>query len=180
MCARCSGHRGAVSLALRAPGSEIATLGDNDVRHWEAAAICYVLIGLGFGGAIGHGDGRLIAGLTLGTGSFTALMLAIAALGRPALGFRLAYGLIPLAGFGLFLGAIEHSLAMLASEGIRIEPAVSWLRAGTLTMGATWCGWLLLRLTAELPPLRRGFALAVGALTVGALCLFYHFAPAII
>jgi polyferredoxin len=180
MCARCSGHRGAVSLALRAPGSEIASLGDSDVRRWEAAGICYVLIGLGYGGAIGHGDWRLIAELTLGVGSFAALMLAIAALGRPALGFRLAYGLIPLAGLGLFLGAIEHSIALLAAEGLKVAQIAPWLRAGTLAAGAIWSGWLLLQLTVGVPALRRGFALAVSALTVGALTLLYQFAPAII
>jgi polyferredoxin len=180
MCARCSGHRGAVSLALRAPGGEIAALADGEVRGWEAAGICYVLIGLGYGGAIGHGDWRLIAGLTLGTGTFAALMLAIAALGRVALGVRLAYGLIPLAGLGLFLGAIEHALALLATEGLRAEPFVPWLRAGTLTVGALWSGWLVLRLTADLTPLRRATAGAVGALTIGALALFYQFTPTVI
>jgi polyferredoxin len=180
MCARCSGHRGAVSLALRAPGGEIANLRDGEVRGWEAAGICYVLIGLGYGGAIGHGDWRLIAGLTLGAGTFAALMLAIAALGRVALGVRLTYGLIPLAGLGLFLGAIEHSLALLATECLGIERIAPWLRGGTLTVGALWSGWLLLRLTADLPPARRMTALAVAALTIGALALFYQFAPVVI
>lgn len=49
MCGRCSGHRGAVRLAWRAPGNEIVTLGEHEVRGWEAAGIVLVLVGLFYG-----------------------------------------------------------------------------------------------------------------------------------
>lgn len=180
MCARCSGHRGAVELAARPPGSEIATLQDSDARGWDAAGISYVLIGLGYGGAIGHGDWRLIAALTLGAGSFTAAMLAIAALGRRALAIRIAYGLIPLGGIGLALGAVEHSFALLAEAGVQTGAAEAWLRVCALAIGTAWSGWLLLRLTADLEPARRATARSVSAVAIAALALFYQFAPSFV
>jgi hypothetical protein len=46
MCGRCSGHRGAVSLAARPLDSELLALDDQEVRTWEALGIVFVLIGL--------------------------------------------------------------------------------------------------------------------------------------
>lgn len=49
MCGRCSGHRGAVSLAYRMPGKEIATLSPQDIRPWEARLLVFGVIGVAVG-----------------------------------------------------------------------------------------------------------------------------------
>ena len=49
MCARCSGLHGAVTLAARAPGREIARIDPADVRAWDAALIVFGMIGLAIG-----------------------------------------------------------------------------------------------------------------------------------
>jgi hypothetical protein len=49
MCGRCSGHRGAIALEARAPGSEVAHLGDQDGRRWEVTLLIYGLIGTAIG-----------------------------------------------------------------------------------------------------------------------------------
>jgi len=46
MCGRCSGHRGAVSLAARPLDGELLSLDDQEVRTWEALGIAFVLLGL--------------------------------------------------------------------------------------------------------------------------------------
>jgi hypothetical protein len=57
MCGRCSGHRNAVKLAARPPGSEIETLRDEDIRRWETIGIAFGLIGLTYG--VMHWDGSI-------------------------------------------------------------------------------------------------------------------------
>lgn len=138
MCGRCSGHRGAVELSWRKPGSEIVTLKADDVRPWDAVGICFVLIGLCFGGMHWSGDFAAILAVALGLGSAVAALLVLAA-GRGWA--RLAYGLIPLAGFGLFLGAVEHSLALMD-----LTILLPWLRGGFVSLGLAWSaslGWVL-------------------------------------
>lgn len=49
MCGRCSGHRDAVSLAARAPGSEVAQLGAQDVDRWEVRLLVFGIIGTAIG-----------------------------------------------------------------------------------------------------------------------------------
>ncbi len=49
MCGRCSGHRDAVKLSLRALGCELESLRVDEVRVWEALGIVFVLIGLTYG-----------------------------------------------------------------------------------------------------------------------------------
>lgn len=49
MCGRCSGHRGAVRLAARIPGHEIATLAPHDARPWEARLLVFGIIGVAVG-----------------------------------------------------------------------------------------------------------------------------------
>lgn len=49
MCGRCSGHRDAIGLAVRAPGSELAQLGDADVERWEVRLLVFGLIGTAIG-----------------------------------------------------------------------------------------------------------------------------------
>jgi len=138
MCGRCSGHRGAVELSWRRPGSEIEGLKADEVRLWDAAGICFVLVGLSFGGLHWTEDLAAILGVALGLGSAVMVLLALAAgMG----GARLAYGLIPLAGFGLLLGAMEHSLALL-----HLTILLPWLRGGFVALGLIWSGrlgWVL-------------------------------------
>jgi len=49
MCGRCSGHRGAVQLAARAPGAEIAKLATADADRWEVRLLVYGLLGTAIG-----------------------------------------------------------------------------------------------------------------------------------
>ena len=49
MCARCSGLQGAVTLAARAPGREIAQIDLAEVHAWDAALIVFGMIGLAIG-----------------------------------------------------------------------------------------------------------------------------------
>jgi len=138
MCGRCSGHRGAVELSWRKPGSEIEGLKADEVRPWDAVGICFVLIGLSFGGLHWTGDFVAILAVALGLGSAVTMLLVLAAGKGWA---RLAYGLIPLAGFGLFLGAAEHSLALLD-----LTILLPWLRGGFVALGLAWSarlGWVL-------------------------------------
>ncbi|THF65397.1 4Fe-4S binding protein [Pseudothauera rhizosphaerae] len=165
MCGRCSGHRDAVRLALRAPGHELATLGDDEVRVWEAAGILFVLIGLFYGamhwqGSVWHGWlSGLVTGVPAGLlailgaagalGGSIALLLLGAARGRGLPACKLAYALIPLGGAGLMLGAMEHSFAILQREGVALGAAQLYgLRAAVLALAAAWSGAIGLRLCA--------------------------------
>jgi polyferredoxin len=49
MCGRCSGLRGAINLAARPVNEEIARLGPESVRGWDAALIVFGMIGLAVG-----------------------------------------------------------------------------------------------------------------------------------
>lgn len=49
MCGRCAGHRDAVELAGRAPGSEVARLNADDTNPWEVRLLVYGLIGTAIG-----------------------------------------------------------------------------------------------------------------------------------
>jgi polyferredoxin len=143
MCARCSGHRDAVELSWRWPGAEIASLREDEARPWDAFGICFVLIGLFYGGFHWPGSWIAILGVALILGAAVAALLALATAGQWPAGARLAYGLIPLAGLGLFLGAAEVSL-----KEFDILPLLPWLRATLVAIGAAWSGWLGWRMAA--------------------------------
>jgi len=49
MCARCSGLHGAVALATRPPGREVARIDPAEARAWDAALIVFGMIGLAIG-----------------------------------------------------------------------------------------------------------------------------------
>jgi polyferredoxin len=49
MCGRCSGFRGAVTLARRAPGHEIVHIAGAEPKPWETALIVFGLMGLATG-----------------------------------------------------------------------------------------------------------------------------------
>lgn len=224
MCARCSGHRNAVVLAARAPGSEIEALGDDEIRAWEALAIAFVLIGLTFGamhwdGSVWHdqvqfafarwlsesswaqatapwwlfgnahrgpiswqaGFATLTAILmaTAVIGIAVAALLVAAAFGNLKRACGLAYGLIPLGGLGLFLGALEHSLAILELEGWPVANSLEWIRAIVLLAATGWSlriGRVSLAHQA-IPLVRQRIAFMLYTVTVLLLALAYQTAP---
>ncbi len=49
MCGQCSSHRGAVRLAARLPGSEIANLAASEARPWEARLLVFGMMGVAVG-----------------------------------------------------------------------------------------------------------------------------------
>ncbi|MCC4115473.1 4Fe-4S binding protein [Aromatoleum toluclasticum] len=49
MCGRCAGHRDAVSLAARVPGSEVAQLDAQDADRWEVRLLVFGIIGTAIG-----------------------------------------------------------------------------------------------------------------------------------
>lgn len=49
MCGRCAGHRGAVNLAARLPGSEVARLRGAEVQPWEVRLLVFGVIGTAIG-----------------------------------------------------------------------------------------------------------------------------------
>ena len=49
MCGRCAGHRDAVSLAARMPGSEVARLDAQDADRWEVRLLVFGIIGTAIG-----------------------------------------------------------------------------------------------------------------------------------
>ena len=169
MCARCSGHRGAVALAWRPLGQEIASLRDDEIQAWEAVSIVFVLIGLAYGamhwkhspwnawwlahlplpGMAGLATILSVVGPALLIGAAVSSCLFAAAGGRPGRAIHLAYALIPLGGLGLFLGAIEHALLMLHQAGLAVASTLPWLRGTVLLMAFVWSEGLGLRLLAD-------------------------------
>jgi len=210
MCARCAGHREAIVLAGRTPGSEIAALTDRDTNPWEVRLLLFGLIGVANGALqwtaspwlvkakiaaaewlLAHEvfaplsddipwwvlthypevndvftwlDGAIILGYIGATaivvGGWMWLWLRIAAALLRARGdhLRLAHGLVPLAGIGVFLGLSALSVTMLSGDGVRI-PGLPWLRGALLGIGAVAALWLGSRLIARAPaPRARRFA----------------------
>jgi hypothetical protein len=194
MCGRCSGHRNAVALSFRSPGSEIVGMAAGEIRLADAFAVCAVLIGLCYGAIhgrdgllAGHLQGRgwdgdhlalvsvLLTALTLG--SVVALLLWLAAGLRRIVAGHLAYSLIPLAGFGLFLGTLEHAFRLLAEAGLSVDSLVFWIRLVFVMVGTAW-SWrlgrrILFRWDGK-STLGQGFAHAI---LLGGLAALYQFAP---
>lgn len=224
MCARCSGHRNAVVLAARWPGSEIEGLQSDAIRAWEALGIVFVLIGLSYttmhwNGSAWHAQvqasfanllgeaawaqdtapwwlfgnaNRVSLSWQSGFATAAAILLATAILGIAvgtllyAAGFGnlqraygLAYGLIPLGGMGLFLGALEHSMEILQLEGWHVASSLTWIRAFVLLVAVTWSlriGWSWL-LRQAIPFGRRRMAFMLYAVAVNLLAFTYQTAP---
>lgn len=168
MCGRCSGHRNAVALAMRAPGSEIVNMTEDEIRSSDAIGVCGVLIGLGYGAVYGRDGwlGGLLGNATPGVAGslwfpllgilLTALILSLvtgvmlygAARGNGKAANHLAYSLIPLAGCGLFLGALEHAFQMLGEMDVAIGSWAVWVRMGVVLAGSAWSGilgWKIIR-----------------------------------
>jgi polyferredoxin len=188
MCGRCSGHRNAVVLAARWPGSEVVDLMPAEIRRADAFAICFVLIGLCFGAMYWRALGLIgpfwrsappvsltailaIVLIAASLGGFTALLLLVAARARPRHAAHLAYALIPLAGLGLFAGALEHSFLLLEEAGFAVVTPRQLTRCVSLTVGALWSIFLARRIFSSWGerafPGQTLFALLVAALGCG-------------
>jgi hypothetical protein len=201
MCGRCSGHRNAVRLAWRAPGSEIASMEPGEIRRADAFAVCFVLVGLCYG-AIHWRHGPVAAWLetsgsafvsthpglvsflsivlsALMLGGVSGLMLLAAGRWTTTVANHLAYGLIPLAGLGLFLGALEHSFRLLAEAGFDANAFLPAVRAVVILPGVAWSLWVgrrvLLRLQGKV-----GRAGWLYVLLVGFLAAAYQLAPPVV
>lgn len=180
MCGRCSGYRDAVELAARPPGAELAAMRDDEVRLWDGFAICYILFG--FSHAVVHaGSGaesvRPILLTSLALGTLLAAPLWLGARGDLRRAAQLSHVLIPLAGLGLFLGAVErHSLAVLLCFGIEPQGWLPYLRAFVLTLGCVWSLGLARALRRGPSGLCHTEAVALAA-AAGLLAASYQLAP---
>ena len=231
MCVRCSGYRNAITLAGRAPGSEIAALTGRDTNPWEVRLLLFGLIGVANGALqwtaspwlvkakiaaaewlLAHEifaplsddipwwvlthypevndvftwlDGAIILGYIGATsivvGGWMWLWLRVAAALLRVRGdhLRLAHGLVPLAGIGVFLGLSALSVTILSGDGVHI-PALPWFRGALLGIGAVAALWLGRKLIARVPalPARRfaawlAYAVATSAGVVPWVFMFY-------
>ncbi len=179
MCGRCSGHRQAVALSLRPPGSEIAAMTEKDARYRDTFAICFVLIGLGY--AVSHGVPLgglprsaavfLAAGVI---GALIAIQLLAAAGGRPRQAALLSHGLIPLAGCGLLAGALDQTADILdrLQWSVQVPSGLSRLVVGTGIVGSMAVGRKLIG-TIVAGTARRAAAFLLFGTTVALLVVLY-------
>lgn len=177
MCARCSGHRAAVTLALRVPGAEIAALREEEANPRDAFAICFVLIGLGYGIAR---DGTSMAEMLLtaaGLGGGVAVLLWLGAAGHLSRAVLMAHGLIPLAGAGLLFGALGRSEQIMSTLGLEMSGWLAAARNGVLLAGAVWSigvGRAMARNAGSSDP-RRGLHGAIAYISAVVLVLVCYF-----
>ncbi|MDR3056212.1 MAG: 4Fe-4S binding protein [Zoogloeaceae bacterium] len=199
MCGRCSGHRNAVKLSVRWPGSEVVGMAQDEIRFFDAFAVCFVLIGLCYGAIYGQalGVGGFLQSGILGEmptntfltafldialiaallGSCSTLLLLVAAQAKPRNAAHLAYALIPLAGSGLFSGALEHAFALLAQAGFGVVKARSLILCVCVTLGAIW-SFFVARQIIQTWGGRHYFAQGIFAALVALLGIAYFSAPA--
>lgn len=101
-------------------------------------------------------DGLLIVfyigatALVLGSWILLWLFVAQRILKREVLMWRLAYGLIPLAGVSVFLGLSMLTVTMLKAEGVTLA-WVTPARVGLLIVALGWSGWLAARMIQTVP-----------------------------
>jgi polyferredoxin len=212
-CGRCSGHRGAVELAPRLPGAEIASLPAREVSRWDVALLLFGVMGVATGAfqwsasplfiALKQGlaavlidrgitfpmtetlpwwlltnsdetgevftllDGFSIlaymggAALVFGSVGLAGLAAAGRVLGRPALMWRLGYGLVPSGAVGLIVGLSAMTLTQLTAEGVFL----AWVpdaRAGLLVTGLVWSAVLVWRSLPAAAVPRRAAAWVLG------------------
>ncbi|HEY3325870.1 MAG TPA: 4Fe-4S binding protein [Novimethylophilus sp.] len=233
MCGQCSGHKGAIRLSGRMPGSEIVRLGPHEVKTWEAALLVFGMIGTAIGAFQWSGspwfvavkqaaaewlvarewwwaldtnapwwllthypqasdiftwlDGAMIVAyigvtaLSVGGWVWGWLRVAAAWLGGDARNhtLRLAYCLVPMGGFGVFLGLSALTVNMLKAEGF-IFPWLGWARGLVLALAALWSlvlAWKVIGRINAAPARRILSALSVGLAVSGAVVpwvfLFY-------
>ncbi|MDR2366189.1 MAG: 4Fe-4S binding protein [Zoogloeaceae bacterium] len=152
-----------------------------DAALWHAEASRWLFLQ---GGEPGNLIGALaallsIVGAMLALGALVGAGLLTAAHGQKKLACALAYALIPLAGIGLALGAMEYSLSILARNGVNAWNILPWLRlVGTLT-GLCWSVSIARRLLRRWDRRARVHALALPlfAALAGLLAVAYQFAP---
>ncbi|SHI08055.1 4Fe-4S binding protein [Pollutimonas bauzanensis] len=123
-----------------------------------------------------------VLAMALALGAAVALPLFAAARGQLIEAGRLVYGLLPLAGLGLFLGALEHSFVLLRGAGITLEAMhVYGVRAVVLTAGVGWSSWLGIRLLSHDGTRRgrwmRGVSFACYGMAILLLASAYQWAP---
>lgn len=217
-CGRCAGHRGAIALKARAPGSEILKTTNSQITGAEAIVLVFGVIGIASaaflwsfspwfvamkmaaaGWLIDHNsflllrdnapwwllthyprsqdvftwlDGLCILGFILGGGLalggavYAALRLAAGLAADATLPWRrIALALLPLAGFGVFLGLSMLTLADLKAELVPLG-WVPWARAALLGAGIAWSAWLGWRIIVPRDARRRAAALAAYAVAV--------------
>lgn len=221
MCGLCSGHKDAIRLAARRPGTEIVKLAPGETNRWEARLLVFGMIGVAIGAfqwssspwfvAVKQAaaewlvarewwwaldtnapwwllthypqasdiftwlDGAMIVGyigataLLVGGWAWAWLRLAGAWLHGNAArnSLRLAYSLVPMGGFGIFLGLSALTVTMLKAEGW-IFPWLDWARGALLALGALWSLALARGIATRIggSPHRRALALASVALAI--------------
>jgi len=191
MCGQCSGHKDAIRLSARMPGSEVVRLESGDVKSWEAALLVFGMIGTAIGAFQWSGSPWFVAAKQMvaewlvarewwwaldtnapwwllthypeASDTFTwldgAMIVAYIAttavvvggwvwgwlrVGGVILGgntkahsLKLTYSLIPMGGFGVFLGLSALTVTMLKAEGF-IFPWIGEARAAVLAFAAGW------------------------------------------
>jgi hypothetical protein len=120
-----------------------------------------------------------IGSVALGLGGAILLAVRGAATLAAADWRRLALGLVPLGGIGLFLGLSMMSVSHMRAEGIAL-PWLPVLRGALLALGILWSAWLGLRLLRGAAPsrIRLGAAFLVWLLplaAVGATWIFVFY-----
>ncbi len=221
MCGQCSGHKDAIRLSTRSPGSEITNLTENDTNPWEARLLVFGMIGVAIGAfqwtsspwfiaakqmaaewlvarewwwalntsapwwLLTHYpqasdvftwlDGAMIVSYIAITaaliGSWIWFWLRVAGTwlpGNPVRNsLRLTYCLVPMGGFGIFLGLSALTVTMLKAEGF-IFPWLGWARGLLLAAGALWSLSLAWSISGKisLQPHKRALSLASVALAL--------------
>lgn len=154
MCGRCSGHRGAVELGMRWPGSEIVRMGAADIRNGDVIGIVFILFGVFFTAshaAAFRGWSSSLVALPLGgiplwmTLAVCAVALAfllwaslILLAGNVQVAKHLAYSLIPVITGGVIVAGLNYSLAVASRWGLHPSSAVQDAQFALLAGLATW------------------------------------------
>ena len=129
-------------------------------------------------------DGALIVGYIAATAMLVGgwisswVMTAGSALGGNVRnhGLRLAYCLVPMGGFGVFLGLSALTVNMLKAEGFMF-PWLGWARAAVLTLAVSWSLVLAWQVIGRIggPLARRVLALSAVGIAIGGVVMPWVF-----
>ncbi|MBI3228982.1 MAG: 4Fe-4S binding protein [Burkholderiales bacterium] len=166
-CGRCADqHDGAVQLAGRTPASEILSLHNKDVSSEQAYTLTFGMLGIATAAFLWSSSKWLvtlkttlanwliehdhmyilIGGALLGGSILLCIRLAKLTIGDVNLSWqRLALGLIPVAGMGIFLGLSMLTLTHLKAEGW-LPTWLAQARIALLVLGGSFSAYLGLRL----------------------------------